>query len=105
MEMWDLYKVQRLMLESQLHGCFGLFPTLIHLLSDTQSTVHQCENSIIYVMDWTACQEEWSLDFKPIKEKRRNMLSDDHLCKLLQPFIQEIPIAGEGSEAGSDGID
>ena len=98
--MRDLYEVQRLLLERRLPPqYFDLFPALAQVLDSTQLTVRRCENSIIYVKDWTAHQA-WTLDFKPIEERRRNMLSEDHPCKLLQPII-----AGEGSESGSDGVD
>jgi hypothetical protein len=105
MELRDLYEVQRLMLARRLPPHYlDLFPILAQALATTELAVRHCEDSIIYMMNWTAHQE-WRLDFGPVEERRRSMLADDHPCMLIQPFVSEIPVAGEGSEDGSESID
>jgi hypothetical protein len=98
MELRDLHEVQRLMLARRLPPHYlDLFPSLAQALASAELDVRRCKESVIYMMNWTALQE-WKLDFKPIEERRRSMLADDHPCTLIQPFVREIPIAGEGSE-------
>jgi hypothetical protein len=98
MELRDLHEVQRLMLARRLPPPYlDLFPTLAQALASAELDVKRCEESVIYMMNWTALQE-WRLDFKPVEERRRSMLADDHPCTLIQPFVREIPFAGEGSE-------
>jgi hypothetical protein len=93
-----LYEVKKLMLEARLllHHLDN-FPTLAQLLATVRLAVSLCEDSIIYMKRWAALQG-WSLDFEQAEEGRRRMLPEDHPCKLIQLFVREVPIAGEGSK-------
>ena len=101
MERRDLYEVQRLMLEMQLPPRFiDHFPALAQVLASVQQAVCFHEESVIYVKNWVAIRQ-WGLDFKSVEMRRRRMLAADHPCILIQPFVDEVPIAGEGSEDGA----
>ena len=104
MELRDLYEVQRLMLARRVppHD-LHLFPILAQALAATELAIRHCEDSVIYVMSWTALQKQ-RMDFKPIEERWRRMLADDHPCMLILPFVHEIPVTGEGSEDGFESI-
>lgn len=93
-----MYEVKKLMLEARLlPQHLDNFPTLAQLLARVRLAVSLCEDSIIYMKRWAALQG-WNLDFEQVEEGRRRALPEDHPCKLIQPFVCEVPIAGEGFE-------
>lgn len=91
----DLFWVQLLLLERQV-------PTLIYpdaplrvymLLGEVKMVITQIEDAMTYMRRWGA-EQGWKMDFDSIEERLGDDRQSGHVCRLLAPYIVEIPISG-----------
>lgn len=91
----DLYWVRQLVLELRIPA--GFYPAgPIHariVLGELRMVIQRIENSLVYMRRWSRSQG-WNVDFNTIEYYyHREKRSSDHPCRLIQPYIVEIPVA------------
>lgn len=91
----DLYWVQQLVLELKIPagGSLNSPNRPLIILGELRMVIERIEKSLVYMRRWAKSQA-WNVDFTIIERHyQREQRSRDHPCRLLQPYIVEIPVA------------
>lgn len=89
----DLYWVQQLIVERQIPTNSATPPELRLVLGEVNMMIKKIEDSMVYIRRWAKLQG-WKMDFDTIETRHRDLRPGDHPCRLLAPYIIEIPISG-----------
>lgn len=91
----DLFWVQLLLLERQVPAliCPGAPLRVYMLLGEVKMVITQIEDSMTYMRRW-GVEQGWKMDFNSIEERLGDDRQSEHACRLLAPYIVEIPISG-----------
>lgn len=91
----DLWWVRQLVLELKLPGGVHLNSPvrLLIILGEVRMVIARIEKSLVCMRLWTKSQG-WNVDFTTIEYHYQcEQRSSNHPCRLLQPYIVEIPVA------------
>lgn len=89
----DLYWVQQLIVERQIPANSAVPPELRFVLGEVNMMIKKIEDSMVYIRRWAKLQG-WKMDFDTIEACHRDLRPGNHPCRLLAPYIIEIPISG-----------
>lgn len=95
MEKRDLYWVQQLIVERQMpaRADIPIPPEMRTVLGEVRMVIKKMEDSMVYIRRWGKLQQ-WNMDFNMIESHHRDQRPENHPCRLLAPYIIEIPISG-----------
>lgn len=89
-----MYWVQQLVIERKIPASF-YSDSPVHVrtaLGDVKMLIQKVEKAMVYVRRW-AVMQGWKMDFNMIETRYYHKRPNNHPCRLLEPYIIEIPTA------------